>query len=521
MISFRDFLNEKAMNMKTYSRLQNVVNDTALVGCEFEMLIPTDSEMYSESNSTAPNVSVDGIDFETIDDYFDISRHEQNKMTDEYDEWVEKQLQEYVDDNYKDYIDEENEDADEAEEEARQKARDEAEGRFGPDTEYSDWIEDEFGSMERLVSYFDLTPKYGFTAVGDSVYTEEPSGDVSETHDNVMRHILRLVDRTSYNDAHYDDWKADEDSSIEGDGHGIEVISPPQKLSVAIESIETMFKFMSQYAETNNSTGFHINVSVPNIRNINRVKLIMFLGDRYVLDVFGRSGNRYTSSQYKALMNSLRHAEEIPSTVKELEKYFSDSIKKEKYSSVNFIKLIDGYLEFRIAGGKDYNKKLAEVKEAVHRYVAALEIACDPNAELKEYAKKLVNTVKQFHNTVNDTSTDNSKFGPFSRLVSYDPSLKETVERQINPLGSARSEGNVTEAFTKLLATIQRFKLSMSPQEAAGFRKFFFKQHPDMFKQIFSDITKVNRMKSPGGILIKNPDLINFVKRELKNIGAE
>ena len=52
-------------------------------------------------------------------------------------------------------------------------------------------------------------------------------------------------------------------------------------------------------AYTNESTGLHVGVSLPGIGgNIDYVKLALFLGDKYVLDLFDRDGNTYCKSAF-------------------------------------------------------------------------------------------------------------------------------------------------------------------------------------------------------------------------------
>jgi hypothetical protein len=57
-----------------------------------------------------------------------------------------------------------------------------------------------------------------------------------------------------------------------------------------------------------------------------------------------------------------------------------------KYTSIN---PKNGYVEFRSAGGSDYQDDLKRLQDTLTRYGMALNVAMDPSAERQEYAKKL------------------------------------------------------------------------------------------------------------------------------------
>jgi hypothetical protein len=87
------------------------------------------------------------------------------------------------------------------------------------------------------------------------------------------------------------------DGSLEGDNPGdggLEFVSPPMPIDEMISDLNKVKAWADKTGcYTNDSTGLHINISVPNysIDRLDYVKLAILMGDEYILDLFGRSGN--------------------------------------------------------------------------------------------------------------------------------------------------------------------------------------------------------------------------------------
>ena len=214
--------------------------------------------------------------------------------------------------------------------------------------------------------------------------------------------------KTIYNKAYHgatrdnETWIFEPDTSIrpsEG-GVGIEVVSPPMPFQEAMNKLDQFLNWArDQDAYTNNSTGFHVGVSIPNqtMENIDHLKLVLFLGDQYVLADFGRAANKYAESFYGKITDFLNYSnsEIAPLLDKlrqgmqslaftELRKQLVNTQKGDRYVSVN---IKDNYIEFRSAGG-DYAADKDKIKNTILRYVRAMGIAADPEAYKQEYAKK-------------------------------------------------------------------------------------------------------------------------------------
>lgn len=241
----------------------------------------------------------------------------------------------------------------------------------------------------------------------DWPYPDE--SDVTSGPKGLANSLAKSINvKTVYNKAYHgatrdnETWILEPDTSIrptEG-GLGIEVVSPPMPFQEAMDKLDQFLNWArDQDAYTNNSTGFHVGVSIPNqtMENIDHLKLVLFLGDQYVLSEFGRSANKYAESFYSKITDFLNYSnsEIAPLLDKlrqgmqslaftELRKQLVGTQRGDRYVSVN---IKDNYIEFRSAGG-DYAADKDKIKNTILRYVRAMGIAADTEAYKQEYAKK-------------------------------------------------------------------------------------------------------------------------------------
>ena len=196
------------------------------------------------------------------------------------------------------------------------------------------------------------------------------------------------------------------DSSIDSeDGEaGLELVSPPLPLSQCLEYLDKVFRWANDRGcTTNSSTGFHMGISIPDQtrENVDHLKFTLFLGDDYVLKQFGRESNTYAKSMMKEMTGKLKNLRagsgsmDAESMLRAFKDGMNSSAAKfvkttlttthDRYVTVN---IKDKYIEVRSAGG-DYLDDLPKIKNTLLRYVRAMSLAADPEAEKKEYAKKL------------------------------------------------------------------------------------------------------------------------------------
>ncbi len=384
MTTFKQFLQERAMNQSAYSAVLKRLGKSAKAGFEFEMLVPSDSKLYDG----AERESIQLRRLTSTDDlysYFSLSRTDVRKMEREHEDWIDEKKAEWIDKHAPDF-EETDEDGDVTnEDEAREKAQEMFDEDF--DVSWEKFVKDKYGDIHTLVKDNHFEPQHGWEDDrGDdysTVFVTEPSGDVEKA---VFQNIEQML-KTYVN---IKGWDVVADASIGGDGQGAEVISPPTPLEAALEDLRSVFQMMYDYdIQTNSSTGLHINLSLPNLDKLDPVKLVLFMGEEYALKLFGRLQNKYTQPQLDGIINKVNSTGVLPDTANAMIDIAENGLTRNKYYSVNLSKLKSGYLEFRVAGGEDYHRRTDSVIATVMRFVSALELACNPAEERKEYIKKL------------------------------------------------------------------------------------------------------------------------------------
>jgi hypothetical protein len=205
-------------------------------------------------------------------------------------------------------------------------------------------------------------------------------------------------------------WIVEPDSSLSPDDRedfGLEIVSPPLPLLTALEKLQEVTDWANNPNEgnayTNSSTGLHMGVSVPyKGGDVDYLKLILFLGDEYVLQSFGREANTYTKSAMKAFRENIRSGRADPAGAMALMKSnliefayreIQKGVGTGKYTSAH---IQNGYIEFRSAGGDWLAEESADpqkLSSTMLRYARAMQIAANPSEERKEYAKKLYKLV--------------------------------------------------------------------------------------------------------------------------------
>jgi hypothetical protein len=210
------------------------------------------------------------------------------------------------------------------------------------------------------------------------------------------------------------------------------------ELKECLDKITEFFDWaQSEDAYTNESTGLHVGVSLPDVGgNVDYLKLALFLGDRYVLEKFDRMGNQYCRS---ALSKIEGQALDDPAKIQSaFEKIKSGLIELAndivtggrghgKYTSIN---LKGDYIEFRSMGG-DYINRIDEIKQMIKRYAYAMTIAANPGAYRQEYAKKLYKLLS--------TSGNQSTIQLFSRFSSGTLS-KEELKNELRAIRASKIE---------------------------------------------------------------------------------
>ena len=192
-----------------------------------------------------------------------------------------------------------------------------------------------------------------------------------------------------------------DEPSDSSDG-GVEFVSHPQPISdllADLEKIKAWAKKTGCY--TNESTGLHINVSVPQGSSRDYVKLAILLGDNYVLDEFERAGNTFCKSALDQVKQKAMTSDADAKVVLDKMRTGLDSIASQAIHTGNTNKYISinnkgNYIEFRSPGDDWLGDKFDKIENTLLRTVVALDAASDPQKYRKEYLKKLYKILTPF-----------------------------------------------------------------------------------------------------------------------------
>ena len=253
--------------------------------------------------------------------------------------------------------------------------------------------------MRNVSTMAEVANEYGYTWP----HTKEIANEDWVDSANIIASAIQSINggeckvSTEYHQSTKDNksWYLEPDGSISGKNaydFGVEVVSPPMPLDRMIQDLkDIMAEFQHYGVYSNRSTGLHIGMSIAGEgrTKLDYLKLLLFLGDTYVLEQFGRQTNSYTRSSLAKVKADSSTRDSVFGYMRQgLTNYASTlvaSTNTDKYVSVN---VKDNYIEFRSIGG-NYVSQLDLVINTILRYALAFSIACDPNAERKEYAKKL------------------------------------------------------------------------------------------------------------------------------------
>ena len=268
----------------------------------------------------------------------------------------------------------------------------------------SDWPdENEWLSSEGLYTMQDIESNYNIT--WPHWFYPDKGGELSvdDVGDEFSEMIGKPVNTSErYHGARREagHYVVEPDGSLEPDDYdsaGLEFVSPPMPIDEMITDFNKVVAWANKTGcYTNDSTGLHINVSVPDFsrEKLDYVKLALLLGDEYILKEFDREGNTFCKSALKQVKDNIR---ENPANAKKLldgmKEGLSDIASKlvhsgstHKYTSIN---TKDGYIEFRSPGGDWLDADIPKIENTLLRFVVALDAAVDPQKYRKEYLKKL------------------------------------------------------------------------------------------------------------------------------------
>jgi len=270
------------------------------------------------------------------------------------------------------------------------------------DTTEREWIRDNYNSMRPIENSFGVSWPYYTEHTRD----DEGDLDIAYLADEFSTMIGRPVNHDG-GDAHRAKREAntyiiEPDGSLQPDNRdesGLEFVSPPlpfKQLLLDLVKIKAWATSSSMKCYTNDSTGLHINVSLPeySIQKLDYIKLALLMGNEHIIASFGREGNTYAKSAMGIIKQKMRDSPaDVAAVLGRMKEHLSEFATKaihsgntQKYTTIN---THDGYIEFRAPGGDWLNKYYDKIEPTLLRYVVALDAALDPTKYRQEYLKKL------------------------------------------------------------------------------------------------------------------------------------
>ena len=442
-------LNE--INMSPSALRRSAKDIGARAGMEFEMIVPGaaeadddyDMEPDYDSNEGIRNIQ-DAFDFFYDGDYNSRSDCQRlvDKMRDDYQDWLGGQLTDRWEADKEEAIydwlrynaapsqvfeilgveeDENGNFPDPTKDDYRNAAAKVLEDQISPwyeeaeedynenfyrDTDLeSEWLEHEgIDTMADVESHYNISwPHYYNPNTGGEVSVEDAADSFSRAIGRPVEasgsYHNRSIERPSATKLHY---VVEPDGSLEADDDsdgGLEFVSPALPIDELLDDLKKVKAWADKTGcYTNDSTGLHINVSVPawqgDLSKLDYVKLAILMGDEYVLENFGRTGNTYAKSALKIVKDNIRQRpEDVKALLDTMKEHLNTSAAKlihsgstSKYTSVN---TKDGYIEFRSPGGDWLNENFDKIESTLLRFVVAMDAAVDETKYKEEYAKKL------------------------------------------------------------------------------------------------------------------------------------
>tara|TARA_R100000008_G_C3570163_1_gene161587 strand:- start:493 stop:1221 length:729 start_codon:yes stop_codon:yes gene_type:complete len=223
--------------------------------------------------------------------------------------------------------------------------------------------------------------------------------DAKQVRTKLLEYGIKIM-----NNRGYKAWRLEGDMSIEGrkknmamftNGH--ELVSPPMAPQKAFKMLDVVFKFMQDInAETNTTTGLHVNMDIGKqaTKRIEPIKLVTLVDDEAVAKRYKRSKAYYALPLNSKIRKQVKYWDNLKNKPCKLVDYvkqwgLSPDELDEKYSTINFGKQKQGYLEFRMIGNRGYENRYKEIVKDIKHFETCMRKAADKNAGNKAMVRRL------------------------------------------------------------------------------------------------------------------------------------
>ena len=261
-----------------------------------------------------------------------------------------------------------------------------------------DFLRDKYPSMSYIFNSFDISwPYLNYSEAKDGQSIDSVAADFE---DSIGRPVIAS---SRYHGGNRDgvSYVVEPDGSLDNpdssNDSGLEFVSPPLTLNQMLSDLKKVHEWAGlRGCYTNSTTGLHINVSLEGAteNSVDYVKLALLMGDKFILDQFGRAMNEYARSAVGFIESKARQdPNNVEKTLQlmrgKLSQYASKLIHTGETSKYTSINNKGSYIEFRSPGDDWLDQYYDLIEPTVLRLVVALDAASDPQKSRKEYLKKL------------------------------------------------------------------------------------------------------------------------------------
>ena len=251
-----------------------------------------------------------------------------------------------------------------------------------------------------------------------------------------------------------------------------ELVTGPMPYHEAIPVMYRVLRWIDQNGYTTDRSAFQFSISFDRfdreiknrIETLDKLKFLLGLDEGKIYSSFGnRSNNVYAKSIKRVVpRNRFSILENITSIDPKMFK-----IPEEKYYGVNFSKLPKGYIEIRYLGGKDYTKKIKEIREVVDYVTLYLRdhLSGRISGYNKDDLKKLQSMMDEYKKVVRSFSDPDSFFmyyPDFHLLVDlkgWDENIKSYYPVIRDKIFDLIVDGNMRSGFLNYDTSIGRFQV--------------------------------------------------------------
>jgi hypothetical protein len=427
------------INMGSKNLRREAAKTGAIAGMEFEMIVPgiksEDPEMEPDYDQDERCRSIDdAVSFFHDGDYNGRREVERlrERMQNDYQEWLDEKLyrdwersgEEYLEEWVPNNVDESEWNPDSLEGEARQEALEEYIANLHSDSgssdafdefreenygsyDESDWLDaEDLDRMSGVENAYEISWPHWTSMNSGEIDADQVADEFSQAVGREVRVNTRYHQSGARPDPNNQFYVVEPDGSLEGDNdgdEGLEFVSPPMPIDELLKDLNAVKAWAGRMGVyTNQSTGLHINISVPEYSKdrLDFVKLALLLGDEYVLDLFGRASNTYAKSALGKVRDRVRQRpEEAKQLLDKMKGQMGELASKaihggytDKYTSIN---TKDGHIEFRSPGGDWLDDNFDKIENTLLRFTVAMSAALNPEAYKEEYQKKLYKLLTQ------------------------------------------------------------------------------------------------------------------------------